>query len=394
LIYARAGALLAVPFDPEKLEVTGQPFPAANGVFMSANTGMAAFSISQTGHLVYAAGPEERGTRVPVWVDKNGHKLALPVKPQSYLHPRLSPDGRQLAIEVEGASHDIFTYDFARAGEPTKMSFDGASHWPSWTPDGRRLTFRSWKTGTMTMWWMPADRSSPPELLTNIGSMQSPESWSPNGKTLAFTQMDDPQSGSDIYTLSLDGDKRPRALLRTKFSEGSPKFSPNGAWLAYSTNESGQPEVWAMAFPAGERIHISTNGGTDPLWRHDGRQLYYRLGDQMMVVDVSYGPSLKASKPRVLWRGNYLAGAGSSCGMAGPTSANYDVTPDGERFLMIEDASSTAESERLRVISNWSVGLKNPGAINLQSSRDEPMPSASGLLCRVDRRGTGANPQR
>jgi len=394
LIYARAGTLLAVPFDTEKLEVTGQPFPVANGVFMSANTGMAAFSISETGHLVYATGPEERGTRVPVWVDKKGHKTALPVKPQSYLHPRLSPDGRRLAIEVEGASHDIFTYDFARGGEPTKMSFDGASHWPSWTPDGRRLTFRSWKTGTMTMWWMPADRSSEPELLTNIGSMQSPESWSPDGKTLAFTQMNDPQSGSDIYMLSRDGDKKPHALLQTKFSEGSPKFSPNGAWLAYSTNESGQPEVWAMAYPGGERIHISTNGGTDPLWRHDGRQLYYRLGDQMMVVDTSYGPSLKATKPIVLWRGNYLAGAGSSCGMAGPTSANYDVTPDGERFLMIEDASSTAESERLRVISNWSVGLKNPGAINLQSSRAEPMPSAYGLLWRVDRRGTGANPQR
>jgi len=382
LIYARAGTLLAVAFDPEKLEVTGQPFPAANGVFMSANTGMAAFSVSAAGDLAYAAGPEERGTRLPVWVDKNGHESALPVKPQSYLHPRISPDGRQLAIEVEGASHDIFTYDFARGGEPTKMSFDGASHWPSWTPDARRLTFRSWKTGTMTMWWMPADRSSEPERLTNVGSMQSPESWSPDGKTLAFTQMNDPQSGSDIYTLSLDGDKKPHALLQTKFSEGSPKFSPNGAWLAYSTNESGQPEVWAMAYPAGERIHISTNGGTDPLWRRDGRQLYYRLGDQMMVVDISYGPSLEAAKPRLLWRGNYLAGAGSSCGMAGPTSANYDVTPDGERFLMIEDASSTAESEHLRVVSNWSAELKNPAIINLQSSRPGPMPSVYATLYR------------
>jgi serine/threonine-protein kinase len=398
LIYARGGTLLAVPFDQEKLEIIGepQPFPVATGVFMSANTGMAAFSISSAGHLVYALGPEERGTRRPVWVDQFGHKSALPVKPRSYLHPRLSPDGRQLAIEIEGASHDIFTYDFARGGEPIKMSFDGASHWPSWTPDGRRITFRSWKTGTMTMWWMPADRSSPPTLLTGIGSMQSPESWSPDGKTLAFTQMDDPQRGSDIYTLSLEGDEKPRALIRTKFSEGSPKFSPNGAWLAYSTNESGQPEVWAMAYPAGERVPISTNGGTDPLWRHDGRQLYYRLGDQLMVVDISYDPSLKASKPRVLWRGNYLAGAGSSCGMAGPTSANYDVTPDGERFLMIEDASSTAESEHVRVVSNWSVELKNPGAINLQSSRTDPVAWVAGLsrVLTENLRTTAADPRR
>jgi serine/threonine-protein kinase len=372
LIYARAGTLLAVPFDAEKLEVTGQPFPVANGLFMSANTGMAAFSISSAGHLVYAAGPVEHGTRLPVWVDKDGHKSPLPVKPRAYLHPRLSPDGRQLAIEVEGASHDIFTYDFARGGEPTKMSFDGASHWPSWTPDGPTAH-------------VPLVEDRNDDDVVDAGRPQQPTRAADehrkhaesgivvsDGKTLAFTQMDDPQSGSDIYTLALDGEKKPRPLLRTKFSEGSPKFSPNGAWLAYSTNESGQPEVWAMGYPAGERVHISTNGGTDPLWRRDGRQLYYRLGDQMMVVDISYGPSLNASKPRALWRGNYLAGAGSSCGMAGPTSANYDVTPDGERFLMIEDASPAAECERLRVVSNWSVELKNPGAIKLQSSHAGP----------------------
>jgi serine/threonine-protein kinase len=366
LVYARAGQLLAVPFDADKLEVTGQPFPVANGLFMSANTGMAAFSISSAGHLVYAAGPEERGTRAFVWVDKDGHKSALPLKPSSYLHPRLSPDGRQLAYEIEGASHDIFTYDFER-GTNNRMSLDGASHWPLWTPDGQKLTFRSWKTGTMTMWWMPADKSDSPKQLTTIGSMQSPESWSPDGKTLAFTQMDDPESGSDIYVLSLDGDTTPRALIRTKFSEGSPKFSPNGAWLAYSSNEGGQPEVFARAYPGGQTIPISTSGGTDPLWRRDGRQLYYRLGDLMMVVDIGSGGLPEVSKPRVLWRGNYLAGAGSSCGMAGPTSSNYDVTPDGERFLMIEDASPAVECERLRVVSNWSLELKNPATIQLQS---------------------------
>jgi serine/threonine protein kinase len=378
LIYARAGQLLAIPFDPDKLEVTGQPFPVANGLFMSANTGMAAFSISSAGHLVYAAGPQERGTRVFVWVDKNGHSSPLPLKPSSYLHPRLSPDGRRLAYEIEGASHDIFTYDFVR-GTTTRMSLDGASHWPLWTPDGRSLTFRSWKTGTMTMWSMPGDQSSPAQLLTNIGSMQSPESWSPDGKTLAFTQMDDPQSGSDIYMLSLDGDRQPHVFWRTKFSEGSPKFAPNGKWVAYSSNESGQPEVYVSAYPTGEKIPISNNGGTDPLWRHDGRQLYYRLGDLMMVVDISYGSSLEVSKPRVLWRGNYLAGAGSSCGMAGPTSANYDVTPDGERFLMIEDASPNAECALLRVVSNWSLELKNPAAIQLQSLGGEHILPLYGL---------------
>jgi serine/threonine-protein kinase len=367
LVYARGGQLLAVAFDADTLEVTGQPFPVVTGLFMSANTGMASFSISSAGHLAYAVGPQERGTRVFAWVDKDGRKTTLPLKPSSYLHPRLSPDGRQLAYEVEGASHDIFTYDFDR-GTTTRMSLDGASHWPLWTPDGQRLTFRSWKTGTMTMWWMPADKGASPERLTHVGSMQSPESWSPDGRTLAFTQMDDPASGSDIYALSLDRAGEPQVLWRTKFSEGSPKFAPNGKWVAYSSNESSQPEVYVTEYPGpGRKITISTNGGTDPLWRHDGRQLFYRLGDLMMVVDVDYGRSLEVSKPRVLWRGNYLAGAGSSCGMAGPTSANYDVTRDGQRFLMIEDASASAEAALLRVVSNWSLELENPSAIRLQA---------------------------
>jgi Tol biopolymer transport system component len=358
LIYAREGKLVAVPFDVNSLEITGPPFSVADGVFMSANTGMAAYAISSNGHLVYAAGPEERGTRVAVWVDKTGRRSQLPLPPRSYLHPRLSPDGRELAIEVEGAAHDIFIYDLAR-GALSKMSFDGASHWPSWTPDGKRLTYRSWKTGTMTMWWMPADKSAPPERLTDIGSMQSPESWSPDGKVLAFTQMDNPQSGSDVYVLPMDGDRKPIEVVRTKFSEGSPKFSPNGRWLAYSSNESGVPEVYAMAFPRpGPTIQLSTRGGTDPLWRRDGRELYYRNGDRMMAVTFD-GGSLTVSRPRVLWRGNYLAGAGSSCGMTGPTAANYDVTPDGERFLMIEDTAPTAECALLRIVLNWSPTLSD-----------------------------------
>jgi Tol biopolymer transport system component len=356
LIYARGGKLLAVAFDPDKLQVTGQPFPVVDGVFMSANTGMAAYSISSDGRLVYAAGPVERAARIPVWVDRKGRAIALPLPQRSYLHPKLSPDERQLAIEVEGASHDIFTYDFARAAL-TKMSFDGASHWPLWTPNGRRLTYRSWKTGTMTMWWMPADGSGAPELLTNIGSMQSPESWSPDGTTLAFTQMDDPESGSDIYTMSLDGNRTPHALIRSKFSEGSPKFSPDGKWLAYSTNQSGRPEVRAMTFPGpGPNIQLSTEGGTDPVWRRDGKELYYRNGDQMMVVTVT-GTATGFAKPMVLWEAHYLAGVGSSCGMSGPTSANYDVSADGERFLMIEDKSAVLECKLLHVVTNWSRSL-------------------------------------
>jgi serine/threonine-protein kinase len=371
LIYAREGKLFAVPFDAGRLEVTGDPFPVADGVFMSANTGMAAYSISSDGHLLYAAGPIEQGTRVLVWVDRQGQPVPLPLPPRSYLHPRLSPDGRQIAVEVEGASHDIFTYDIGR-DVLTKMSFDGATHWPTFTPDGRNLTFRSWKTGTMTMWSMPADRSGPPALLTDVGSMQSPESWSPDGTALAFTQMDDPASGSDIYVLPVDRDRKPFAVIRTKFSEGSPKFAPDGRWLAYSSNESGRSEVYVMAYPGpGPTTQVSNTGGTDPMWRRDGRELYYRNGNQMLAVDVTIGEAFTASKPQLLWDGRYLAGVGSSCGMAGPTSANYDVSADGQRFLMVEDTSQDVECKLLRMVTNWSSTFRNPIAGAARQSRLE-----------------------
>ena len=170
----------------------------------------------------------------------------------------------------------------------------------------------------MTMWWMPADRSAAPELLTDIGIMQSPESWSPMARP-SYSRRWTIRNAAPTSMHCLLMETESHACCSERSSLRSPKLSPNGAWLAYSTNESGQPEVWAMAYPGpGERIPISTNGGTDPLWRRDGRQLFYRLGDQMMVVDISYRPSFTAAKPRVLWKGHYLAGAGSSCGWRGP----------------------------------------------------------------------------
>jgi len=171
--------------------------------------------------------------------------------------------------------------------------------------------------------------------------------------------MDDPQSGSDIYVLALDGDRRPHPLIRSRFSEGSPKFSPDGKWLAYSSNESGRPEIYAMAYPGpGPKIQISDNGGTDPVWRRYGRELYYRNGDLMMAVSITGGQNPAVSKPSLLWQGHYMAGVGSSCGIAGPTSSNYDVTADGERFLMIQDKSQDVVSKLLHVVPNWSEEVK------------------------------------
>jgi eukaryotic-like serine/threonine-protein kinase len=357
IVYARSGSLLAAPFDLKTLQVTGQPFPAAQGVFMSNNTGFAEFDVAGDGTLVFAPGPVEGGERTPVWVDRQGRSIPLPLPQRSYLHPRLSPDERQLAIEVEGATHDLFTYDFARS-TLTKLTLDGVSHWPLWTPKGDRLTFRAWRGGGFTMWSMPADRSGQEERLTTIGAMQSAASWAPDGKAMAFTQVN-LDTGPDVYVLPLSGDRTPVPVARGRFAEGSPKFSPDGRWLAYSSTESGRPEVFAQPWPGpGPKIQISTDGGTDPLWARQSGELFYRNGDKMMVSSVSLGQKLIASKPQLLWQGHYSLGMSSSCGVPGPTSANFDVTADGKRFLMIQDKDQDVAGRQLTVVLNWAEELK------------------------------------
>lgn len=358
LVYARGGSLYAVPIDPRKVEVTGPPIQVADNVFMSTNTGSAHFTVSSRGALAYAAGPLNGGERTLEWVDRNGKAEPLPLPPKSYLFPRISPDGGQIAFEVEGVNHDLYAYDLAR-GVTTKLTTDGVSHAPVWTPDGKRIAFRSWKAGTMTMWWMPADHSAPEERLTTAGvARQSLVGFSPDGRFAAFNEME-PGQGSNVYVLPIQGERKPVPMIRSRFGEGSGRFSRDGKWLAYCSNESGRPEVYVQAWPGpGPRIQISSEGGTDPMWSLDGKEMFYRNGDEMMAVPVSTQPVFRAGKPTQLWQARYSHGMSNSCGMPGATSANYDVTPDGKRFLMIKDVDQDAASTRIVVVLNFAEELK------------------------------------
>jgi serine/threonine-protein kinase len=182
----------------------------------------------------------------------------VPLPPHSYLFPRISPDGKTLAIEIEGATHNLYTYDLAR-GVLTKITTDGVSHAPVWTPDGGNLCFRSWKAGTMTMWEMPWDRSRPEQRITTVGQSQSPVSVSPDGRFLAFNQ-GSPGTGLDVWVMPLTGeDRTPRPFVRSKFAEGSAKFSPDGKWVTYCSNESGKPQAYVQPWPGpGAIVQIST----------------------------------------------------------------------------------------------------------------------------------------
>ncbi len=353
LVYARNGALLAVRFDPERLEVTGQPFAVLDGVLMSRNTGVANFDIASSGDLVYIPGQVEGGARTLFWVDRSGNAEKVPLPFRSYLHPRLSPDGVKLAIEIEGADHDIYVYDF-RSGVLSNLTTDGVSHWPVWSPDGRDIGYRSGVMGRFRLWQVPADRSRAPRQVPAAGFSQSAESYSPDGRAMAYTAAQ-PGAPPKVTVVQLDGDPAPRPIDNSKYAQGSPKFSPDGHWLAYCSNESGKPQVYVQAFPGpGAKIQISSDGGTDPVWRRTGGELFYRNDDSMMAVPVFLRPSFASGRPVELWKGHYSHGMSSSCGQPGLTSSNYDVTDDGKRFLMIkDDDQDSATSRQVVVVLSW-----------------------------------------
>lgn len=353
LLYARDGKILAVRLDPHQLEVSGQPFTVLEGVLMSRNSGVANYDVSASGDLAYFPGAVDKGERTLVWVDRNGNPEPLKLSQRPYLHPRISPDMRQLAIEIEGPNHNFYVYDFVR-DVLSQMTNDGVSHWPLWSSDGTQLVYRSGPMGAFKMWQISADRSRPASQLPGTGVSQSAESWSPDGHALAYTATT-PEAGSHIMVESLDGGHESHPFADIKGSAGSAKFSPDGRWLAYCSNETKRPQVYVEAFPGpGPKIQVSNDGGTDPVWKRTGGELYFRNGDKMMAVVVSTTPTFTAQHPRTLWEGRYSHGMSTSCGPPGATSSNYDVTADGQRFLMIKDeAPDTAVSKQIVVVLGW-----------------------------------------
>ena len=362
LLYARDAKVLAVRFDPESWKISGQPFPVLEGVLMSRNTGAANFDVSASGDLAYIPGICDGGSRTLAWVDRGGRAEPVPLPAKSYLHPRLSPDDRRLAIELEGPTHDLYVYDFDR-GVLANITTDGVSHWPVWSPDGTKLSYRSGPMSQFRLWQIPADRSRPPTPVRAAGVSQSAESWSPDGRAIAYTAAA-PGVPARVMVAYVEGGREAQEFAGGKAAQGSSKFSPDGRWLAYCSDESGKPQVYVQAFPGpGAKVQISSDGGTDPVWRRNGGELYYRNGDSMMAVSVSTAQAFNAGRPQELWKGHYSHGMSSSCGAPGATSSNYDVTSDGKRFLMVkDDDADRAISSQVVVVQGWAQELSRLAA--------------------------------
>jgi eukaryotic-like serine/threonine-protein kinase len=365
LLYLRKSILMAVPFDLQQLAPTGGPVALIAGVMQSVNTpneasegGAGQFSISATGSLLYAPGgifPDPE--RSLAWVDRNGAAHPLPLSPRPYLNPRLSPDGQRLVVWTSG-DRNVWVHDLSR-GVTTRLTFEGRNARAIWAPDGSRITYVSAIAGSENLFRRPSDGSGNADRLSASESQQAPGAWTPDGKTLLFMQ-GDPSTGYDIWTLSLEGDRRPHPFLQTPFNEQYADLSPDGRWLAYASNQSGRIEVYVQPYPGpGARQQISVNGGTAPAWSRDGRELFYMtapsLGGQaaltkMMVVPVQLKPTFTAGTPRMLFEGRY----GMTASIRG-----YDVAPDGRRFLMVQQKERPATRVAdMVIVQNWIEELK------------------------------------
>ena len=350
LVYAQGGSLMAAPFDTQRLAVTGAAVPVVGGVLQFTTGGAAQYSFSATGSLVYVPGAVQATQSRLVWVSRNGVEQPLAVPAHDYVGPRISPDGRRVAVGIRQQDSQVWLYDLSRE-TLTRLTFEGNSNVnPVWTPDGKRIAFQSNKEGPVNIFLQLADGSGGLERLTTSEYLQAPHSWSPDGQLLAFIE-GSPTTGVDIWVLRLS-DRKTQPFLRTPFTEGGPRFSPDGRWLAYVSDESGRYEIYVQPYPGpGGKWQISTEGGTEPVWNHNGRELFYRIGDKMMAVDIATQPGFAAGKPRMLFEGPYLPTAA--------TIQNYDVSPDGQRFLMLKPSESAgAAPTQINVVLNWFEELK------------------------------------
>ena len=350
VVYSRAGELLAVPFDLDRLEVKGPPVSIFKGVRMNLSFGVAEFSSSNDGTLAYVPGGSEIDYRTLAWVDHKGVRQPLPAPPRGYRAPRISPDGKWVAISIQGDNPGLWIYDLAR-GTLTRLTSEGVIPFPIWSRDGRRLTFSGSLDDRLNVYRIAADGSGAIERLTTNENAEWPGSWSPVAEILAFTEAD-PETGYNLMTVDLHGDRHPHAFLQTPANEYGPTFSPDGRWLAYGSDESGRQEIYVRPFPGpGGKWQISTDSGVEPVWSRDGRELFYRNADKMMAAAVETAPTFSASKPRVLFEQHFEKSIF-------PFEANYDVSPDGKRFLLVVPPAGETSPTQVNVVLNWSDELR------------------------------------
>lgn len=350
LVFARAGELLASPYDASEQRVDGSAVSVLQGVHTTPGIGgviLTHFDISETGTLVYAPASSAGTVDQLLWVDKAGNETVVTSGPGTWVHPRLSPDGERISMDIHSADgmRDIYIYEIQR-GQLNRLTETGTTWESEWRPDGRRIAIMSGApAGQWSLFWLPSDFSGSPELFYR-SSHAVPANWLPDGKSLLFHELVE----GGIWRISPGVDTEPEVVMHTAANERFPSLTPDGKWMAYVADESGRREVFVRSFPdPGARYRVSIDGGGEPVWSPDGRQLFFRQRDQMFSVSVSYQPVFSVGRPEALFRGRYDAAAVSG-------HQHYDISPDGKRFLMIKHGKPVGPGE-VRVVLGWSQEL-------------------------------------
>jgi len=352
LLFARAGALLAAPFDAGSLKLTGEPFVVADKVKVTGIAGRGHFSVSDNGSLAYDPNALADNQQL-TWVDRAGKPLGTVGPPGEYEYPRLSPDGKQVAVvrrDPQTRTLDIYVIGLAR-GAGSRLTFDpGNDRYPVWSPDGSRIAWSANRDGAFQIYQKLANGVGQEELLRKADVTISPGSWSADGRFLLYGRTD-PKTRQDLWVMSLAGDRQPSLFLQTPFGEREGRFSPDGRWIAYTSDDQGRSEVYVQTYPtSGGKWQISTSGGQQSWWRSDGKELYYLSNDgKLMAVEVKPGGSFEAGAPRALFD---LAPARALGG-----ASSYAVTAAGERFLFVT-AREEAASLQFTVVVNWAAEAK------------------------------------
>jgi serine/threonine protein kinase/Tol biopolymer transport system component len=348
LVYTSPESLMAAPFDPVKLELKGMPAPVLEGMSLDAlDSFVGQFTLSDTGTLAYVPGDPRSADQTLVWIDRKGQTLPATGSRHNFEDMALSPDGQRAALTIEGPESDVWIFDAARDNF-TRLTFGGGNRDPMWTPDGKRVVFESTKLNE-NMVMKSYDGSGSEQHLLPSPNGQGALSWPSDGKVLLFSQKG-PSTGRDLWVLPFAEDKpgQPRPFVQTPADEEFGSFSPNGRWVAYQSDESGRLEVYVRPYPGpGGKSLISADGGYRPLWARSGRELFYRNGDKLMVVEVATEGAFTAGKPRVLFEAKHR-----------DAFHDYGVTPDGQRFLMMRQATEAAAPIQIHVVLNWFEDLK------------------------------------
>jgi len=354
LLFAQQSTLFAQKFDAGKLEIEGEAVPIADQVASVPGLGFAGFSVSQNGELVYSRGVGLNGKLV--FLDREGKPSPVAAPPGQYLHPRLSPDGTKLALSVTDATGnaDIWIVDFAHGNVFQRFTFDPAPDmFPLWSPDGKQIAFDSMRAAGAQIMAKAANGAGDEETIAFPSMPVAMYDWSRDGRYILHLTMG-ATTGPDLCVYDLK-ERKQTMLVQTQYNESQGQFSPDGHWVAYSSDESSRYEVYVRSFTGNSRFQISANGGGQARWRGDGKELYYISEGKLMVVPIKEdAATFLRGNPRVLFEARALMGAIGS----GPQGYVYDVTREGNRFLVIDRGDNGAEIQPLTLITNWQAGVR------------------------------------